>query len=171
MPLRQNKKGQGRQPADQEGATRVLAGPGAFEPRGSHSDRTPSPARTTTARTSATATGPTHERRRSGRVTNIRPKATAMLTVHARTEERATALAAPTAGLPRLGSVAVRCREFNVEFDVGGFDALAGRRQRRSPSSLGPDARGDPYYAQARELAANLAREGFAVITGGGRAS
>ena len=51
---------------------------------------------------------------------------------------------------------------------VEGFDALAGVGKAVTIFGSARIDEGDPYYAKARELAANLASEGFAVITGGG---
>jgi len=105
-----------------------------------------------------------HDRRRSGRVT-YKPKAEAMLTVHARTEDER--LLSPHHRPAFLDSDPWRSLRILAEF-VEGFDALAavGKAVTIFGSARVPE--GDPYYAQARELGANLAREGFAVITGGG---
>jgi uncharacterized protein (TIGR00730 family) len=51
---------------------------------------------------------------------------------------------------------------------VEGFDALAGVGKAVTIFGSARIREDDPWYAKARELAANLAREGFAVITGGG---
>jgi len=104
------------------------------------------------------------DRRRSGRVT-YKPKAEAMLTVHARTEDER--LLSPRHRPAFLDSDPWRSLRILAEF-VEGFDALAavGKAVTIFGSARIPE--GDPYYTQARELGANLAREGFAVITGGG---
>jgi len=104
------------------------------------------------------------DRRRSGRVT-YKPKAEAMLTVHARTEDER--LLSPRHRPAFLDSDPWRSLRILAEF-VEGFDALAavGKAVTIFGSARIPE--GDPYYIQARELGANLAREGFAVITGGG---
>ncbi len=108
------------------------------------------------------ANGP--ERRRSGRVT-YRPKATAMLTVHARTEDER--LLASTARPAFLDSDPWRSLRILAEF-VEGFDALAAVGKAITIFGSARIREGDSYYAQARKLAGLLAREGFAVITGGG---
>ena len=105
-----------------------------------------------------------HERRRSGRVT-YRPKAAAMLTVHARTEDER--LLSPRHRPAFLDSDPWRSLRILSEF-VEGFDALAAVGKAVTVFGSARITEGDPYYAKARELAANLAREGFAVITGGG---
>ena len=104
-----------------------------------------------------------HKRRRSGRVT-YRPKATAMLTVHARTEDER--LLSPRQRAAFLNSEPWRWLRIVSKRSRG--SSSGGRRQGDRHLRLGPDARGRPLFAQAHELAANLAREGFAVITGGG---
>jgi uncharacterized protein (TIGR00730 family) len=105
-----------------------------------------------------------HDRRRSGRVT-YKPKAEAMLTVHARTEDER--LLSPRHRPAFLDSDPWRSLRILSEF-VEGFDALAAVGKAVTIFGSARVAEGDPYYAKARELAANLAREGFAVITGGG---
>jgi uncharacterized protein (TIGR00730 family) len=105
-----------------------------------------------------------HDRRRSGRVT-YRPKAAEMLTVHARTEDER--LLAPRRRPAFLDSDPWRSLRILAEF-VEGFDALAAVGKAVTIFGSARVAESDPYYAQARELAGNLAREGFAVITGGG---
>ena len=142
-------------------------------------DVAPSPAQAPTAPAAAAAppTGGTaphngtalhngngHERRRSGRVT-YRPKAAEMLTVHARTEDER--LLSPRHRPPFLDSDPWRSLRILAEF-VEGFDALAAVGKAVTIFGSARTHEGDPYYAQARELGANLAREGFAVITGGG---
>ena len=104
------------------------------------------------------------ERRRSGRVT-YRPKAEAMLTVHARTEDER--LLSPRHRPAFLDSDPWRSLRILSEF-VEGFDALAavGKAVTIFGSARVPES--DPYYAKARELAGLLAGKGFAVITGGG---
>lgn len=105
-----------------------------------------------------------HERRRSGRVT-YRPKATEMLTVHARTEDER--LLSPRQRPAFLDSDPWRSLRIMSEF-VEGFDALAAVGKAITIFGSARTLEDDPYYAKARELAADLAREGFAVITGGG---
>jgi len=104
------------------------------------------------------------ERRRSGRVT-YRPKAAEMLTVHARTEDER--LLSPRHRPAFLDSDPWRSLRILAEF-VEGFDALAAVGKAVTIFGSARLTEGDPYYAKARELAADLAREGFAVITGGG---
>jgi uncharacterized protein (TIGR00730 family) len=105
-----------------------------------------------------------HERRRSGRVT-YRPKAAEMLTVHARTEDER--LLSPRHRPPFLDSDPWRSLRILSEF-VEGFDALAAIGKAVTIFGSARLHEGDPYYAKARELAGRLAKEGFAVITGGG---
>ena len=105
-----------------------------------------------------------HERRRSGRVT-YRPKATEMLTVHARTEDER--LLSPRHRPAFLDSDPWRSLRILSEF-VEGFDALAAVGKAVTIFGSARVHEGDPYYAKARELAGLLAGEGFAVITGGG---
>ncbi len=105
-----------------------------------------------------------HERRRSGRVT-YRPKATEMLTVHARTEDER--LLSPRQRPAFLDSDPWRSLRIMAEF-VEGFDALAAVEKAVTIFGSARIHEGDPYYAKARELAGLLAKEGFAVITGGG---
>jgi uncharacterized protein (TIGR00730 family) len=105
-----------------------------------------------------------HERRRSGRVT-YRPKAQEMLTVHARTEDER--LLSPRHRPAFLDSDPWRSLRILSEF-VEGFDALAAVGKAVTIFGSARTKETDPYYAQARELAALLAAEGFAVITGGG---
>ena len=105
-----------------------------------------------------------HGRRRSGRVT-YEPKAQAILTTHARTEDERLL---DTGTRPAfLDSDPWRSLRILAEF-VEGFDALASVGKAVTIFGSARTREGDPHYAQARELAANLAREGFAVITGGG---
>jgi uncharacterized protein (TIGR00730 family) len=114
--------------------------------------------------TDSNGNGNGHDKRHSGRVT-YRPKAAAMLTVHARTEdERLLASAARPAF---LDSDPWRSLRILAEF-VEGFDALAAVGKAITIFGSARVREGDPYYAQARELAGLLAHEGFAVITGGG---
>jgi uncharacterized protein (TIGR00730 family) len=105
-----------------------------------------------------------HERRRSGRVT-YRPKAAEMLTVHARTEDER--LLSPRHRPAFLDSDPWRSLRILSEF-VEGFDALAAVGKAVTVFGSARIEEGDPYYAKARELAELLAKEGFAVITGGG---
>jgi uncharacterized protein (TIGR00730 family) len=105
-----------------------------------------------------------HDKRRSGRVT-YRPKAAEMLTVHARTEDER--LLSPRHRPAFLDSDPWRSLRILAEF-VEGFDALAAVGKAVTIFGSARIHEGDPYYAKARELAALLAGEGFAVITGGG---
>ena len=105
-----------------------------------------------------------HERRRSGRVT-YRPKAEAMLTVHARTEDER--LLAPRHRPAFLDSDPWRSLRILAEF-VEGFDALAAVGKAVTIFGSARLTEDDPYYPKARKLAGLLAKEGFAVITGGG---
>jgi uncharacterized protein (TIGR00730 family) len=105
-----------------------------------------------------------HDRRRSGRVT-YQPKAAAMLTVHARTEDER--LLAPRHRPAFLDSDPWRSLRILSEF-VEGFDALAGIGKAVTIFGSARMHEDNPYYAKARELAGLLAAEGFAVITGGG---
>ncbi|HEX7498630.1 MAG TPA: TIGR00730 family Rossman fold protein [Candidatus Limnocylindrales bacterium] len=105
-----------------------------------------------------------HERRRSGRVT-YRPKASEMLTVHARTEDER--LLASSARPAFLDSDPWRALRILAEF-VEGFDALGAVGKAVTIFGSARLHEGDPYYSKARELAGLLAKEGFAVITGGG---
>jgi uncharacterized protein (TIGR00730 family) len=105
-----------------------------------------------------------HDRRRSGRVT-YRPKASEMLTVHARTEDER--LLASSVRPAFLDSDPWRSLRILAEF-VEGFDALAAVGKAVTIFGSARAQEDDPYYAKARELAGLLAKEGFAVITGGG---
>jgi uncharacterized protein (TIGR00730 family) len=105
-----------------------------------------------------------HDRRRSGRVT-YRPKASEMLTVHARTEDER--LLASSVRPAFLDSDPWRSLRILAEF-VEGFDALAAVGKAVTIFGSARIHEDDPYYAKARELAGLLAKEGFAVITGGG---
>jgi uncharacterized protein (TIGR00730 family) len=104
------------------------------------------------------------DRRRSGRVT-YRPKASEMLTVHARTEDER--LLASSVRPAFLDSDPWRSLRILAEF-VEGFDALAAVGKAVTIFGSARAQEDDPYYAKARELAGLLAKEGFAVITGGG---
>jgi len=105
-----------------------------------------------------------HGRRRSGRVT-YQPKAAAMLTTHARTEDERLL---DTGARPAfLDSDPWRSLRILSEF-VEGFDALASIGKAVTIFGSARVGEGDPYYAKARKLAGLLAHEGFAVITGGG---
>ena len=105
-----------------------------------------------------------HEKRRSGRVT-YRPKAAEMLTIHARTEDER--LLSPRQRPAFLDSDPWRSLRILSEF-VEGFDALAAVSKAVTIFGSARIREGDPDYARARELAGLLAKEGFAVITGGG---
>ena len=105
-----------------------------------------------------------HEKRRSGRVT-YRPKAAAMLTVHARTEDER--LLSPRERPAFLDSDPWRSLRILSEF-VEGFDALAAIGKAVTVFGSARTHADDPYYAKAHELAGLLAKAGFAVITGGG---
>jgi uncharacterized protein (TIGR00730 family) len=105
-----------------------------------------------------------HGRRRSGRVT-YQPKAQAILTSHARTEDERLL---DTGTRPAfLDSDPWRSLRILAEF-VEGFDAMAAIGKAITIFGSARIHEDDPYYAQARELAGLLAKEGFAVITGGG---
>jgi hypothetical protein len=102
--------------------------------------------------------------RRSGRVT-YQPKAAAMLTTHARTEDERLL---DTGARPAfLDSDPWRSLRILAEF-VEGFDALANIHKAVTIFGSARIEEGDPYYAKARKLAGLLAKDGFAVITGGG---
>jgi len=105
-----------------------------------------------------------HEHRRSGRVT-YRPKAAAMLTVHARTEDER--LLSPRQRPAFVDSDPWRSLRILSEF-VEGFDALAGVGKAITVFGSARVEEDDPYYARARELGGLLAEAGFAVITGAG---
>jgi uncharacterized protein (TIGR00730 family) len=105
-----------------------------------------------------------HDRRRSGRVT-YRPKATEMLTVHARTEDER--LLSPRERPAFLDTDPWRSLRIMSEF-VEGFDALAAVGKAITVFGSARIDETDSYYPKARELAGLLAKEGFAVITGGG---
>jgi uncharacterized protein (TIGR00730 family) len=105
-----------------------------------------------------------HDRRRSGRVT-FRPKVAAMLQTQSRTEDER--LLSPRHRPAFLDSDPWRSLRILSEF-VEGFDALAGVGKAVTIFGSARVHEDDPWYAKARELAGNLAREGFAVITGGG---
>ncbi len=135
------------------------------EPPAAESARpAPAPSQAAAGGTQTHANGANHERRRSGRVT-YRPKATAMLTVHARTEDER--LLASSARPAFLDSDPWRSLRILAEF-VEGFDALAAVGKAVTIFGSARLHEDDPYYAKARELAGLLAKEGFAVITGGG---
>jgi len=141
----------------------------------------PSPARAPSGRAAPTPATPTYaahasanhngngshngnHNRRSGRVT-YRPKATEMLTVHARTEDER--LLSPRQRPAFLDSDPWRSLRIMSEF-VEGFDALAAVGKAITVFGSARVVEGDPYYAKARQLAGMLAGQGFAVITGGG---
>jgi uncharacterized protein (TIGR00730 family) len=141
----------------------------------------PSPARAPSGRAAPTPATPTYaahasanhngngshngnHNRRSGRVT-YRPKATEMLTVHARTEDER--LLSPRQRPAFLDSDPWRSLRIMSEF-VEGFDALAAVGKAITVFGSARVVEGDPYYAKARQLAGLLAGQGFAVITGGG---
>jgi len=105
-----------------------------------------------------------HDRRRSGRVT-YRPKAAAILQTQVRTEDER--LLSPRHRPAFLDSDPWRSLRILSEF-VEGFDALAGVGKAVTIFGSARIHEGDPWYAKARELAAKLAHEHFAVITGGG---
>jgi hypothetical protein len=105
-----------------------------------------------------------HGRRRAGRVT-YQPKAAAMLTTHARTEDERLL---DTGARPDFrDSDPWRSLRILAEF-VEGFDALASIGKAITIFGSARIGEGDPYYAKARKLAGLLAKDGFAVITGGG---
>jgi len=105
-----------------------------------------------------------HGRRRSGRVT-YQPEAAAMLTTHARTEDER--LLETTVRPAFLDTDPWRSLRILAEF-VEGFDALASIGKAVTIFGSARVGEGDPFYAKARQLASLLAKEGFAVITGGG---
>ncbi len=105
-----------------------------------------------------------HDRRRAGRVT-YRPKAAAILSRQVRTEDER--LFAPRHRPAFVDSDPWRTLRIMSEF-VEGFDALAGVGKAVTIFGSARIHEGDPYYAEARELAGLLAGQGFAVITGGG---
>jgi hypothetical protein len=105
-----------------------------------------------------------HDRRRSGRVT-YKSKAAEMLTVHARTEDER--LLSPRHRPAFLDSDPWRSLRILAEF-VEGFDALAAVGKAVTIFGSARTTEEDPYYGKARELAGLLAKDGFAVITGGG---
>jgi uncharacterized protein (TIGR00730 family) len=88
-----------------------------------------------------------------------------MLTVHARTEDER--LLSPRQRPAFLDSDPWRSLRILSEF-VEGFDALAAVGKAVTIFGSARIHEGNPDYARARELAGLLAREGFAVITGGG---
>jgi uncharacterized protein (TIGR00730 family) len=88
-----------------------------------------------------------------------------MLTVHARTEDER--LLASSARPAFLDSDPWRSLRILAEF-VEGFDALAAVGKAVTIFGSARVHEDDPYYVKARELAGLLAKEGFAVITGGG---
>ncbi|MGZ6272894.1 MAG: LOG family protein [Candidatus Limnocylindrales bacterium] len=105
-----------------------------------------------------------HGRRRAGRVT-YQPKAAAMLTTHAQTEDERLL---DTGARPDFrDSDPWRSLRILAEF-VEGFDALASIGKAITIFGSARIEEGDPVYAKARKLAGLLAKEGFAVITGGG---
>ncbi len=105
-----------------------------------------------------------HGRHRAGRVT-YQPKAAAMLTTHARTEDERLL---DTGARPDFrDSDPWRSLRILAEF-VEGFDALASIGKAVTIFGSARIGEGDPYYAKARKLAGLLAKDGFAVITGGG---
>ena len=153
MPHSQPKSKDGSKPSKSKGQPAVK--PGADQP--------PPPV-TSAATGNNGANGDSHERRHSGRVT-YRPKAAEMLTVHARTEDER--LLASTARPAFLDSDPWRSLRILAEF-VEGFDALAAVGKAVTIFGSARLHEGNPYYAKARQLAGLLAKEGFAVITGGG---
>jgi len=153
MPHSQPKSKDGSKPSKSKGQSAVE--PGATQP--------PPPV-TSAATGNDGANGDNHERRHSGRVT-YRPKAAEMLTVHARTEDER--LLASTARPAFLDSDPWRSLRILAEF-VEGFDALAAVGKAVTIFGSARLHEGNPYYAKARQLAGLLAKEGFAVITGGG---
>jgi uncharacterized protein (TIGR00730 family) len=105
-----------------------------------------------------------HGRRRAGRVT-YQPKAAAILTTHAQTEDERLL---DTGARPDFrDSDPWRSLRILAEF-VEGFDALASIGKAITIFGSARILEGDPFYAKARKLAGLLAKDGFAVITGGG---
>jgi uncharacterized protein (TIGR00730 family) len=103
-------------------------------------------------------------RRRSGRI-SYKPTAEAVLTGQGRTEDERLLYRGPRPSF--LDSDPWRSLRILSEF-VEGFDALAGIDRAVTIFGSARTKEDDPYYAMARELGGLLAREGFAVITGGG---
>jgi uncharacterized protein (TIGR00730 family) len=143
---------------------RGKTGPGTHEPSQSAAGGPQPAAKAAPSDTAIPNHNGNHERRRSGRVT-YRPKAEQMLTVHARTEDER--LLAPRHRPAFLDSDPWRSLRILAEF-VEGFDALAAVGKAVTIFGSARLTEEDPYYPKARRLAELLAKEGFAVITGGG---
>jgi uncharacterized protein (TIGR00730 family) len=105
-----------------------------------------------------------HGRRRSGRV-SYKSKAETVLKPHARTEDERLLYSGPRPAF--LDSDPWRSLRILSEF-VDGFDALAGIGKAVTIFGSARSREGSPYYEKARRLAGLLAKEGFAIITGGG---
>ena len=143
-------------PSRQVGAIPQPPGPKAATPRTFAKGAGSGPA--------SASNGDGDQGRRSGRVT-YQPKAAAMLTTHARTEDERLL---DTGARPAfLDSDPWRSLRILAEF-VEGFDALANIHKAVTIFGSARIEEGDPYYAKARKLAGLLAKDGFAVITGGG---
>jgi uncharacterized protein (TIGR00730 family) len=103
-------------------------------------------------------------RRHSGRI-SYKPAAEPVLTGGGRTEDER--LLHRGARPAFLDSDPWRSLRILSEF-VEGFDALAGIDRAVTIFGSARTKEDDPYYEKARQLAGLIAREGFAVITGGG---
>jgi uncharacterized protein (TIGR00730 family) len=104
-------------------------------------------------------------RHRSGRVT-IKPKAAEHLTPAPTVTEDEKLFARPTRPA-FLGEDPWRVLRIMSEF-VDGFDALAEVGPAVTVFGSARVTEGSPVYEQAREIGRTLARDGWAVITGGG---
>ncbi len=108
---------------------------------------------------------PISDHRRSGRLT-IGPRAAAkMVGDPTMTEDRK--LLEPTARPAFLNTDPWRALRILAEF-VEGFDALATVGPAVTIFGSARVGRESPVYAQTREIARRLAKEGYAIITGGG---
>jgi uncharacterized protein (TIGR00730 family) len=105
-----------------------------------------------------------HGRRRSGRV-SYKPQAETVLQPQARTEDERLLYKGPRPAF--LDSDPWRSLRILAEF-VEGFDALAGIGKAITIFGSARSEEGSVYYEKARRLAGLLAKEGFAIITGGG---
>jgi uncharacterized protein (TIGR00730 family) len=103
---------------------------------------------------------------RSGRV-SMRPETAALLSGN-RTTEDEKLLGSQRAQRPAfLETDTWRALRILSEF-VEGFEALAGLGAAVAVFGSARTLEGDPAYEQARQIGAELAKAGFAVITGGG---
>jgi uncharacterized protein (TIGR00730 family) len=108
---------------------------------------------------------PLSEHRRSGRMLIGRGAVGKLAADPTMTEDRR--LLAPTAKPAFLDTDPWRALRILAEF-VEGFDALAALGPAITVFGSARVASGDPEYELAREIGRRLAREGYAVITGGG---